>query len=671
MAQAIKHPLVKVKDVKDNEDKRVLRVAMHCMARPSALLLVALTLCAQPGGATASSRGLRGHPHGGHLGSLTKAPLHGKSGEHNPLYEDFLHMMHNAAGKALKDQNYDDFLHVMKTGAEKAYKQQVGSPSYDQFLVVMKKKADHAYHEQVELPSYTDFLVALKESSLKVLKKPTPSYGNFLTALQDGAEEAMQKRVFHELEHNTIAALSAHYRDFPNPFKQGHEDAKKVENQMQGKATRDDHSKLREELRALQAEKARHKKEHEGGALPPHLHKPLMSRINALRTQLCWQRPNLWQHQKCLRFLGLHCMKESTGEGICTKFTKEANEKCEKEDDPRWRDDYCALGEALSDTYGEDQVEEEQNEAAEGADDLAEQDGAGDEQGSKSGRNAKVGSDEDLEGDLEEEDEKLKRAQAEAVTEEGEDEIVEDGAAGGKAGGKDGAKGKAGKAGAKGKGGADAATTDTDGDGVVDSEDAFAKDASESKDTDGDGIGDNKDGDIDGDGHDNAKDAFPTDKAEFMDSDRDGVGDNADKDRDGDKVANDKDKFPTDPTEWKDSDGDGVGDNKDHYPFNPNCHSQHEPCNDLSKHGAPKPNSPEDPTSLDMDAMRPLPEQGYSEALAGAPVNHNNYYTYTSDWQDEWPAMPETEKQTMGRICKEHPRNIWCHRFKNHDAHFR
>merc|ERR1719174_888154 len=79
--------------------------------------------------------------------------------------------------------------------------------------------------------------------------------------------------------------------------------------------------------------------------------------------------------------------------------------------------------------------------------------------------------------------------------------------------------------------------------------------------------------DKDGDGVIDSEDAFPDDPNEWKDTDGDGVGDNADKDRDNDGVEDDKDKFPDDPTEWADSDKDGVGDNKDAYPYNPNCHS--------------------------------------------------------------------------------------------------
>jgi len=85
---------------------------------------------------------------------------------------------------------------------------------------------------------------------------------------------------------------------------------------------------------------------------------------------------------------------------------------------------------------------------------------------------------------------------------------------------------------------------DSDGDGVIDSLDAFPNDPTETLDSDGDGVGDNAD-------------AFPTDASETADSDGDGVGDNGD-------------AFPLDPTETADSDGDGVGDNSDAFPNDPN-----------------------------------------------------------------------------------------------------
>ena len=83
-------------------------------------------------------------------------------------------------------------------------------------------------------------------------------------------------------------------------------------------------------------------------------------------------------------------------------------------------------------------------------------------------------------------------------------------------------------------------SSDSDGDGVNDSEDAFPNDASETVDTDSDGVGDNAD-------------AFPNDPNETADSDDDGVGDNSD-------------TFPSDATETVDTDGDGGGDNGDVHP---------------------------------------------------------------------------------------------------------
>ena len=100
--------------------------------------------------------------------------------------------------------------------------------------------------------------------------------------------------------------------------------------------------------------------------------------------------------------------------------------------------------------------------------------------------------------------------------------------------------------------------TDTDGDGVPDSSDAFPNNPNEWDDTDGDGVGDNAD-------------AFPNDATETVDSDGDGVGDNSDwapndatetLDSDGDGVGDNADAFPNDATETLDSDGDGVGDNE-------------------------------------------------------------------------------------------------------------
>ncbi len=63
------------------------------------------------------------------------------------------------------------------------------------------------------------------------------------------------------------------------------------------------------------------------------------------------------------------------------------------------------------------------------------------------------------------------------------------------------------------------ATIDTDGDGVIDSLDAFPNDPTETLDTDGDGLGNNTDTDDDDDGVIDSEDAFPLDNTRSSTSD--------------------------------------------------------------------------------------------------------------------------------------------------------
>ncbi|MGJ8682767.1 MAG: hypothetical protein ACSHXM_20725, partial [Paraglaciecola sp.] len=107
------------------------------------------------------------------------------------------------------------------------------------------------------------------------------------------------------------------------------------------------------------------------------------------------------------------------------------------------------------------------------------------------------------------------------------------------------------------------ADNDDDGDGVSDDEDAFPLDISESVDTDLDGIGNNEDNDDDNDSVLDSEDAFPLDATESIDTDRDGVGNNSDNDDDGDSVNDNDDAFPLDSNETFDTDGDGIGNNAD------------------------------------------------------------------------------------------------------------
>ena len=133
---------------------------------------------------------------------------------------------------------------------------------------------------------------------------------------------------------------------------------------------------------------------------------------------------------------------------------------------------------------------------------------------------------------------------------------------------------------------------DSDGDGVLDGQDAFPDDASESADSDNDGVGDNADDfpldgtettDSDGDGVGDNADLFDDDPTQTSDADGDGYGDNASgtngdvfpndgsewADSDGDGVGDNADAFPNDATETADTDEDGVGDNGDAFPFDP------------------------------------------------------------------------------------------------------
>ena len=119
--------------------------------------------------------------------------------------------------------------------------------------------------------------------------------------------------------------------------------------------------------------------------------------------------------------------------------------------------------------------------------------------------------------------------------------------------------------------------SDVDGDGVLDSMDAFPLDPTEWSDLDGDGIGDTADLDVDGDALPDAyegvlgSDAFaPT--SGHTDADDDGLTDYGEflrgtdpfvVDTDGDGVFDGADAFPLDPAESRDTDRDGLPDSAD------------------------------------------------------------------------------------------------------------
>ncbi len=107
---------------------------------------------------------------------------------------------------------------------------------------------------------------------------------------------------------------------------------------------------------------------------------------------------------------------------------------------------------------------------------------------------------------------------------------------------------------------------DDDNDLVLDFDDAFPYDPTETKDTDGDGQGDGDDADDDNDGWADSTEAVcetsPIAASEVpADFDGDLTCDLIDPDDDNDGVIDQEDAFPFDPGEWVDRNSDGLGDN--------------------------------------------------------------------------------------------------------------
>ncbi len=108
----------------------------------------------------------------------------------------------------------------------------------------------------------------------------------------------------------------------------------------------------------------------------------------------------------------------------------------------------------------------------------------------------------------------------------------------------------------------DSEDTDDDNDGYLDDIDAFSEDPDEWRDTDEDGTGDNADDDDDDDGFDDDEDDFPLDPAASIDTDDDGKPDDW-------NVGYDENDSTTGLEVDEDDDDDGVLDIDDKYPLDP------------------------------------------------------------------------------------------------------
>jgi len=65
--------------------------------------------------------------------------------------------------------------------------------------------------------------------------------------------------------------------------------------------------------------------------------------------------------------------------------------------------------------------------------------------------------------------------------------------------------------------------------------------------------------------------------------------------------------------------------------------------------------------------IRGLPPQGYDEFHPNVKVMHDDN-THTADWRKEWPRHTEESKaKAIHKICKDHPNNTWCDRYKATD----
>lgn len=102
------------------------------------------------------------------------------------------------------------------------------------------------------------------------------------------------------------------------------------------------------------------------------LTRPLMNSINVMRAEFCLRRPDLMQHEKCLRFLLEHCVKESSGYGYCAEFLGMLSNQCEQGNVLPGESEHCELYNKLAAVMKPDAIHHHREETAERVEDIAE-----------------------------------------------------------------------------------------------------------------------------------------------------------------------------------------------------------------------------------------------------------------------------------------------------------
>jgi len=65
-------------------------------------------------------------------------------------------------------------------------------------------------------------------------------------------------------------------------------------------------------------------------ATRPGPKRPMMDSIEVMRAMMCWGRPKLIEHEKCMKWMTDNCQEETTGEGYCKKLRRYVKAECRK-----------------------------------------------------------------------------------------------------------------------------------------------------------------------------------------------------------------------------------------------------------------------------------------------------------------------------------------------------